>query len=317
MVTGSHRSGTTWVGTMLAVSPTVAHVHEPLNPVNRLSWSSEAPDHAFQYVSVHNDDRYGAAFDRIVGLHPPLWAHLRTVRSPRNAAANVRELGQLALWRARRARVLVKDPLAVFAAEWFGARYDARIVALIRHPAAFAGSLKRLGWTFDFSNLTSQPELMDDHLSSFAAEVERAARTEPDIVDQAILLWRCINSTLLTWRDRHPDWLVTRYEDLARAPIDGARLLYAHAEVPWTPDVEVRIASLTSATNPVDVPRHRTRDVRRDSAGNLTTWHQRLDRSELDRIRDGTADVAAALYPPETWSTSWSAPASSRSSSDT
>ena len=32
LVTGAHRSGTTWVGKMLALAPGVAYVHEPFNP---------------------------------------------------------------------------------------------------------------------------------------------------------------------------------------------------------------------------------------------------------------------------------------------
>ena len=30
LVTGSHRSGSTWVGKMLATSPSVNYIHEPL-----------------------------------------------------------------------------------------------------------------------------------------------------------------------------------------------------------------------------------------------------------------------------------------------
>ena len=32
LVTGAHRSGTTWVGKMLALAPGVGYVHEPFNP---------------------------------------------------------------------------------------------------------------------------------------------------------------------------------------------------------------------------------------------------------------------------------------------
>ena len=30
LVTGSHRSGSTWVGKMLSVAPHVAYIHEPI-----------------------------------------------------------------------------------------------------------------------------------------------------------------------------------------------------------------------------------------------------------------------------------------------
>jgi hypothetical protein len=33
LVTGSHRSGTTWAGQMVAAAPHTAYIHKPLNPV--------------------------------------------------------------------------------------------------------------------------------------------------------------------------------------------------------------------------------------------------------------------------------------------
>ena len=35
LVTGSHRSGTTWVGKMLAATGSVGYIHEPFNLKNR------------------------------------------------------------------------------------------------------------------------------------------------------------------------------------------------------------------------------------------------------------------------------------------
>src|SRR5882672_1880226 len=32
LVTGAHRSGSTWVGRMIARSPTIRYIHEPFNP---------------------------------------------------------------------------------------------------------------------------------------------------------------------------------------------------------------------------------------------------------------------------------------------
>ena len=32
LVTGAHRSGTTWVGKMLALAPGIGYVHEPFSP---------------------------------------------------------------------------------------------------------------------------------------------------------------------------------------------------------------------------------------------------------------------------------------------
>jgi hypothetical protein len=301
LVTGAHRSGTTWVGHLLGLGSGVAHIHEPFNPINRLSWLGAPPERWYQLVDEVNGDRYRPAVDRMLSLRPPLLAHLRTVRSPRNLAANARELGHVARWRAGRERPLVKDPIAFFSAEWLARTFDMQVVILIRHPAAFAGSLKRLGWNFDFTNLSSQPRLMGSYLSSFAAEIEAAAARPPDLIDQSILLWRCINSVALRFRDDHPDWHVMRYEDLAAAPVAGTRALYDRTGLAWTESCAQRVQRLSSAENPAEAAVRRTRDVRRDSEAAMWTWRRRLTAEESDRVRSGTRDVAEGVYGEDDW----------------
>jgi hypothetical protein len=323
LVTGSHRSGTTWVGAMMAAAHHLAHVHEPLNPANRSSWLGSPPAHAFVHITGAGFDvdgrSYGPAFDRIVALRPPLGAQLRSVRTPRHLAANAREAWRALRWRATGARVLVKDPLAVLSAEWFARRYAADVVVLVRHPAAFAGSLKRLGWTFDFGDFTRQPALLDGWLRPFVGEIERAAEDPPDIIDQAVLLWRCLNHTVGVYAADHPDWTVVRYEDVAADPMVGARRLFAEVGLGWDDDVAERVARLSSADNPAEVAPGRTRDVRRDSVAAMWTWTRRLDRDEIARVRRGTEDVAGRFYSAEDWVAppAVGADASSRSSSAT
>jgi len=172
---------------------------------------------------------------------------------------------------------------------------------MVRHPAAFVGSLKKHDWTFDFTNFTAQPRLMHDYLGSWADEIEAYASRPPEIVDQAILLWRCINSVALRYRAEHPDWLVLRYEDLATDPVAGTRALYEFAGLEWSEGCERRVRSLSSRENPAEVPVTRTRDVRRNSEAAMWTWQYRLSPDELDRVRTGTADVAHLLYTDDDW----------------
>ena len=84
---------------------------------------------------------------------------------------------------------------------------NCRIVVTVRHPAAFASGLKRLGWSFDFSDLLRQPLLMRDHLDPF-----RDAMTSDElqrVVGQAGLLWKMIYGTLLNL-SIHASWPANR-----------------------------------------------------------------------------------------------------------
>ena len=59
LVTGSHRSGTGWVGEMLAASPEprVAYIWEPFSPLARPGICPAPFDRWFQYVAEENEVR--------------------------------------------------------------------------------------------------------------------------------------------------------------------------------------------------------------------------------------------------------------------
>ena len=57
-MTGAHRSGTTWVGKMLARGPGVGYIHEPFNPLTSPG-IRRAPIHVFfQYVCPENEELF-------------------------------------------------------------------------------------------------------------------------------------------------------------------------------------------------------------------------------------------------------------------
>ena len=224
LVTGAHRSGTTWVGAMLALSPRIGLIHEPFSPITPPGISSAPFDRFFFYVTDENEGPYVEPLRAHARLPlRPAVASSRRSAGPRDAARAAQDFASFAISRARRARPLLKDPIAVFSSEWLASRFDAQVIALIRHPAAFASSVTRLGWTHDFALFLDQPLLLRDHLAPFEDEIRDYAAHERDAIDQAILLWRLIYSTVATFRERHPEWTFVRHEDLSRAPVPGLR----------------------------------------------------------------------------------------------
>jgi hypothetical protein len=221
--------------------------------------------------------------------------------TPRNLVRVAEHGLRSARARRRDCRPLLKDPIAFFSAEWITATFDVDVVVLIRHPAAFASSLKRLGWTFDFRNLTEQADLLNGLLHPFRAELLAATRRDLDIIDQAILLWRVINATALGYRQRHPAWHVIRYEDLAADPATGMRALYRDLGLHWSPLVAAGVARYTGRDNLGEVAPGDRGGVARHSRAAMWTWTQRLTTDEVSRIRSGTSDVADHLYSAEDW----------------
>jgi hypothetical protein len=287
LVTGSHRSGTTWVGRMLALDPNLVYVHEPFNPEAKTRSMRTPPPEWFQHVTAENEAAFFAPMREVIELRHP---------------ASSRRAGGGVLGRLRRRRALIKDPIAVMSAEWLADRFGTQNVILIRHPAAFASSLARLGWTFDFGHWVRQPLLLRDLLAPYEAEIRSYAEQPRDIVDQAILLWNAIHHVIAGYRARHPDWFFVRHEDLAEAPVEGFRALFDGLGLRWTPSVAATVRASSSDDRPGDVPVEERNVVVRDSRRARWAWASRLSPEDQTRVREGTAAVAAAFYDESDWS---------------
>jgi hypothetical protein len=303
LVTGTHRSGTTWTGRMLALSGEALEVHEPFNPCIYKTWFRHRPPVWFQHVDASNAPAWEAEVTRVVDLRPAVAAIALRGRTPRALA----RAGQIAL-SARRARregrrPLLKDPIAFFAAEWLAERFGTRNVVLVRHPAAFASSLKRLDWRFDFRNLTAQETLLSGDLADFADEIRAAARAggDLDVIDQAVLLWRIFTARTLAYRQVHPDWIVLRYEDLASDPLPAFAELYGKLGLTWSPRVAGRMEAATGAGNASEVAAGDRGGVERNSTEAMWTWLRRLTPGEIARVRAGTVDLAPPFYSGVDW----------------
>src|SRR5262249_44032191 len=69
LVTGSHRSGSTWLGRVLSAAPDVVYVHEPFSPLNPLGVACEAEGGVwFQYINHRNEAQYVPTLSRILGF---------------------------------------------------------------------------------------------------------------------------------------------------------------------------------------------------------------------------------------------------------
>ena len=288
---------------MLALSPGVGYVHEPFNVERWPGWPKRPLPHWFLYVSRENQDRYADIFDEILGFRYPLRSVL-AVRDGRHAGQVAVELPLSLYYRAARLRPLIKDPIAVMSSEWLAERYGMRVVVMIRHPAAFAGSLKRLDWQYDFRNWADQPLLLRDLLGPYEEQIRDYAERRRDILDQAILMWNVIHHAILQFRERHPDWSFIRHEDLAEEPLKGFRDLYERLDLQWDHVAEDAIVRFSTDTSRKEVPTYLHRTVRRDSKAARWTWTRRLTREEQDRVRAGTEDVARHFYGDEDWTPS-------------
>jgi hypothetical protein len=298
LVTGAHRTGTTWVGKMLAAGG-FAYVSEPLNVLHRPGVMRAPVAKWYTYITRENEADFLPAFQRTLALRYNLLTELTSLRSRRDLLRMGRDLA--IFWRGRilRQPALLKDPFAVFSLSWFIERLNCRAVVTIRHPAGFASSLKRLNWPFDFKDLLDQPMLMHDHLESFRADMQRVAAD--DIIGQSALLWRMVYQVVHADSEKFPSILVVRHEDLSADAVAGYARVYESLGLAYPERVQDVIRNSSSSENPAELSRKKVHSVKLDSRANLDNWRKRLTAEEISRIRALTEDVAALYYPEIHW----------------
>lgn len=299
LVTGTHRSGTTWVGKMLAADAMTAYVSEPLNVLHRPGVFHAKVNHWYQYICEENENQYLPAFEELLEFDYHLWDEIRSLRSRRDVLRMGRDF--LIFYNAlmRGQRPLLKDPFAVFSTSWFAKRLKCKVVIAVRHPAAFASSLKRLSWPFNFQDLLAQPLLMRDHLEPYREEMQSIPKD--DVIGQAALLWKLIYGSVHTTRERHPDFFIVRHEDLSRDPIAGYRALYSALGLEFNRRVEKTILSSSSSENPRELSRKKVHAVKLDSQANLDNWKKRLTPREIEHVRKMTEGVSTLHYSDAEW----------------
>jgi len=301
LVTGAHRSGTTWVGKVLAADPQVAYISEPLNVWHRPGVMRAPIHHWYTYICPDNEDVFYPALIETLNFRYHLGKEIKSLRSLKDTLRMGRDFSTFVKGRFSHQRPLIKDPFAVFSANWFAQRMNCQDVCVVRHPAAFVNSLIRLDWAFELRDLLDQPLLMRDWLEPFRGEIEKLLVEPRDMVAQASLLWKMIYQVVYLLREQISDFIVVRHEDLSADPIEGYRLLYTSLGLNYSPKAAEVVVTLSQSGNPEELSKKSVHSVRLDSRANLKNWKRRLSPEEIAHIRQISEPVASLYYSDQDW----------------
>ena len=280
---------------MLVAGGQAALINEPFNRFHPTGVMRAPVRSLYTYVCDKNEAEYLAPMREMLAYRYHYWAQLKSHPAKDIPRAVGDAIGFLGARLARR-RPLLKDPFAVFSVPWFAERLHCQVVVVVRHPVAFASSLKRLDWSFDFGDLLAQPVLMDRLLSSFRGEMERIHRQPKDVIGQASLLWRIIYSTVARYRVTHPEVSVVRHEDLSLDPVAGFRQLYAALGLSFTARARRTVVGSSTENNPTELAPENPHASRLNSRANLQNWKHRLTREEIDRVQRATQQIVPLFY---------------------
>lgn len=299
LITGSHRSGSTWAGKSLALAPGTAYIHEPFNFEIEIGRTRGVFDKWFQYICEENSGDFVAELDDVISFNYPLASNIRKARSVRMLAKLARDQFLNSFYKRSHSIPIIKDPIALFSSPWLARTYDMNVLIMIRHPAAFCSSIKMKGWTFDFNNFLNQPLLMKDILEPFKTDITDNAKTTKDTIEQAILLWNCMHHAIGKFKKSNPDWVFARHEDLSKQPIEGFKSIYDTFGLEFTDKCSLKIMNSSGAHNPSE--RGARNEFRRDSVANITNWKTRLTDFEIQRIKVGTKPISDMFYSENDW----------------
>ena len=291
LITGSHRSGSTWVGRILSSSSEFVYVDEPFNigkdhknsPFkNQFEYldgkSPSEQSEARKYLNSFHSLSAGITFSKI--------SKIRSLKQGRRFLSDINS-------RITR-RYIYKDPLALMSAEWIHQTYGWKVVILVRHPAAFVASLKVKDWQFYFHYFLNQPTLINKHLAAYEDDIREYTRDRPDIIKQGILLWNILYTMVLYYKEKYGDqWYFVKHEDLSVKPREEFQKLYEFLDIEFDDGAIGQIEESTSAT--------KNSLLKRDSKQNIKTWKERLTKEEIELIYAETKDVWKHYYTEDDW----------------
>ena len=280
---------------MLALGDGIAYFSEPLNSLAPGPLISLTPTRQYQYIGLENERRFLKPFESLTGLKYPWINEVAAIRSARDVRRILRRARRFVRVSKGSSRPLLKYPFAFFAIPWFIERLAGTPVVVVRHPAAVASSMKRLGWRFDFNHLLGQPQLMEGLLAPYRSEIETLSREPADPVTHAGVLWRIVYGTLPRFTDEFQNILVVRHEALSSSPVEQFEHLSRSLGLRFDGEMAERIRDFTDDRNPSELDQPHS--VRVNSRANLWNWQSRLTKEEIQLVREATKGAVEVYYP--------------------
>lgn len=303
LVTGSPRSGKSWLAGCLLESNQFWLVHQPFSNYRRPIYRSKlipALEYAYTCVNQTNEALFkedvAALFD-----YPEYCSRLAMDRGG-SSKEWLKYLLKLSLARSKSTKgTLIDCPFLLFSADWIHARFDARVIIMIRNPAAFVADYKEI---FNFRQLLMQEQLMTGKLKDFAEEIENMTRQKDisPIVSKAFL-WKLVYHCVDVYRHQFPNWIFLRFEDIAANPVKELNSLFEKLPIIADSGYEKRLVHLLRQTDPL------TKSV---AAAGMKAWeypiqHKLVDYKnvlsgqDIKLIHQITASVAERFYKESEW----------------
>lgn len=283
LVTGTPRSGTTAVGSLLSLSARTFYLYEPTN--------FHAGDRAVtDYFMVPGSPRFSAAdakalYDRIfqldLDLKQGVWDHEKGFKRALKRVTGGRTKNSYRICRYNKflKNIIWKDPFMMFSIGYMLDHYSMPIVVTQRRVEGVAASFKRFGWGFDI------PRLLSDLPYGLDIAEEAANFDFSDPVVNAAALYSLAKLEL----DRlaqNPRVLVVDLDDLIDRPVEMVASIYDHCGLAFTDLIQAKVEGIYSRKGKTQYSNSKAHVKNRDLSQIKTYWSKFLTREDQQHIHD-------------------------------
>jgi hypothetical protein len=254
LVAGTARSGTTWLGDLIASQIPCRVLFEPFNPDLVAEYRGF---HYFQYMRPGTE-------------HPEFGAFAQKVFTGKIRNRWIDRQNE----RIRSEYRIIKEIRINLALKWLHDNFPVvPILLLIRHPCAVVASRMELDWATDsdIAALLSQPDLLDDHLGPYFYLIKNAKTAE----EKHAIIWSVSNLVPLKQFKDH-ELKVVYYENLCIQPLTEMTSIFD----------SIGQKSVDSVIDTIDRPSQTTRVTSALVTGSdkLSSWRKKLSPSQIDNI---------------------------------
>lgn len=324
LVTGVRRSGTTFVGKVLAKAPSTSYIFEPLNCDIGIKGFSNIwyPYLSDDSITEEQKELLDCAFNSIkIKFSNTLYGQGRSINNASffdylsNVFTNFSE-EKLALrigktifksrshfeyFRHKYAlfsheNFVFKDPLAALSAGFLSDKYKLKVVVMLKHPYSYFYSMKKQNWGVDpRKNFLGQEDLLPI-IEPFVTNA--LSHYENSIALYSLLEYWVVYKLLLK-EISNPNFYFIRLEDIAADPVGKFSDLFKFLELEYSNETIKFIHKSTSENNSTKAKE--VSNTIRNSNEVINSWKGKLSTNEMKLTQELCFELSKEFYPKDEW----------------
>jgi hypothetical protein len=300
IVCGLHRSGTTYVGSILSHSDDTMVIHELFNYGNGLSgvegWypyvTHEVQNKSNIVNLIQNAINFKGRLKRLPKKLPfwKLWIY-KFFGGPLQLPWLFLRLKVMLAIPPK--QVIWKDPFCTFMLDYLTRELKLKAVCVVRHPCALYYSINKQKWQFDIDYIYQQKDLIRYYAADIPEEIWAKAKSE-NIYSIAIL-WKIMSRIVSRVSAQSSNLLVVRHEDLCNNTIDECKKIYQHLDIPFSEKVKAYVNESSNATD-VEIALGDTKNMNRNSKAIAKVWKGKITEEDERVLRRVIAEDWEVFY---------------------